>query len=143
MVAPGLNYLNYVGALRKNKAGKDEDAISIDVTPFDFERFKRHFAGLLDRISHISSDTASNEKDDGFHRPESLEEEEEEEGGAAAAKGDGGEGRDSVDEANSRSKAKKVRNESEWVSDVHKMMTILPKLADINDADSAVSEMPN
>lgn len=135
MVASGLNYINYVGALRKNKTAKEEDVISIDVTPFDFERFKRHFSGLLDRISHISSDSASN--DEGFTRHESLEEVDEEESGVA------NERRASVDEANSKSKAKKARNESEWVSDVQKMMNILPKLADIHDTETTGTEVPN
>lgn len=133
MVAPGLNYTNRVGALRKQKNGQAENAHSIDIVSFEFERFKRHLTSLLDRIMHLATtDAQSGDKDDGFQRPESVEEEDEETV-TPRKRGD----------SDARAADERRDDESEWVSDVKSMMAILPKLADDIDPSTKVPDAPH
>lgn len=116
MTAPGLNFLNYVGPLRKNKnATIDEDPI--DLAPFDYDRFKRHLTGLLDRISRMCttpSDQRSMDVDDTFPISESLNEED--------------------DTINENTKGE-CEEESEWISDVKQTLDVLPRLQSYPVAD--------
>lgn len=104
--ASGLNFLNYVGSLRKNKTAEEDP--TIDVTPFEFDRFKRHLSGLLERICRMCttpSDQKSIDVEDTFPIPESVEEE------------------DSDSPRNV-----KEEEESDWASDFNKISDILPRL---------------
>lgn len=100
-----MNFLNYVGSLRKNK--KAEEDPTIDVTPFEFDSFKRHLSGLLERISHMCTtptDQKSIDVEDTFPIPESVEED-----------------ADSPRNANEE-------EESDWASDFNKISDVLPRL---------------
>lgn len=112
MTAAGLNILNYMGPLRKNKntAAADDDP-AIDVTPFDFERFKRHLTGLLERVSRLltNGDQKGNDID------ETLAEE---------------------DDAADDSKASK-EEQSDWIFDVEQTLDVLPRLQAVTVNDSA------
>lgn len=115
--------MNYVGDLRKQKNGQEEDALFVDIVLFEFERFKRHLTSLLDRILLLTrTDANSNDKEDGFNRPESLKEEEEETATPRRRESRGG--------SNIDDETDQGCDESEWVSDVKRMMTILPRLTD-------------
>lgn len=107
MTASGLNFLNYVGSLRKNKTAEQDP--TIDVTSFEFDRFKRHLSGLLERICRMCitpSDQRSIDVEDTFRIPESVEE-----------------------EADSpRSVKEKEEEESDWASDFNKSSDVLPRL---------------
>lgn len=109
MTAAGLNYLNYIGALRKNKNATIQEDPSIDVTPFEFDRFKRHLTGLLERVSRMSMG------DDASQKPEAVEEEDDIESNA------------------------KKDEESDWVLDVEKTIEVLPRLLDTNDNKASTS----
>lgn len=76
MTAPGLNFLNYVGSLRKNKTAEEDPMI--DVKQFEFDRFRRHLSGLLERICRTCKtplDQRSIDVEDTFPITESVEEE--------------------------------------------------------------------
>ncbi|XP_031630232.1 protein PTHB1 [Contarinia nasturtii] len=103
MTAAGLNILTYVGPLKKNKNGVADDDPTLDVAPFDFERFKRHLTGLLERVSRQSGDQKSNSID------ETLTEE------------------DDINEL-SVDNPKTTNEESDWIFDVKQTMDILPRL---------------
>lgn len=127
-MASGLYYINYVGALRKQKNVNIDDVNTVGVTPFEFIRFKRHFYGVLERASYITiGDEMSDVKTDDFQKHQSLEEEEE---------GDVMEGDTQIKNGSCTKTGFDNKHEekatSEWVYDVEKMVNILPKLADIN-----------
>lgn len=113
MTAPGLNILNYVGPLRKNKNVVADDDQALDVAPFDFDRFKRHLTGLLERVSR-NGDQRSNDIDD------TLAEE------------------DDTNESADSSKTTK-QEESDWIFDVKQTMDVLPRLSVQNDENSVKS----
>ncbi|XP_055320368.1 protein PTHB1 [Sitodiplosis mosellana] len=116
MTAAGLNILNYVGPLRKNKNAATDDDPTLDVAPFDFDRFKRHLTGLLERVSRSGGPKANDIKD-------TLTEE------------------DDVIESTDNSKPPK-EEESDWIFDVKQTMNILPRLSlqtNINDENGAKS----
>lgn len=117
MTAAGLNILNYVGPLRKNKNATADDDPTLDVAPFDFIRFKRHLTGLLERVSR--SGNANDISDD------TLAEE------------------DDANESVDNSKAPK-EEESDWIFDVKQTMDVLPRLStqtNTNDENSAKSSI--
>lgn len=117
MTAPGLNYLNYVGALRKNKNATIDEEPSVDVTPFEFDRFKRHLTSLLERVSRMSTnDHKASGSDDMSSVPEPVAEED-----------------DSAIESANGIKPKKKDEESDWVFDVEKTIDALPRLVDDTD----------
>ena len=116
MTAAGLNSLNYIGPLRKNKSAAIDEDLTLDVTPFEFERFKRHLNGLLDRASRMittNGEQKSTELDD------TLPEEED-------------------DNANETSEMPNsgTAEESDWVFDVKKNLDVLPRIQNNPDADS-------
>lgn len=116
MTAAGLNILNYVGPLRKNKSVTADDDPTLDVAPFDFDRFKRHLTGLLERVSRNGQPKA-NDIDD------TLTEE------------------DDTNELADSTKAPK-EEESDWIFDVKQTMDVLPRLSiqnNNNDKNSAKS----
>lgn len=115
MTAAGLNILNYVGPLRKNKNAPADDDPALDVTPFDFERFKRHLTGLLERVSRMSTNGEKvNDIDD------TLTEE------------------DDTTESIDNTKTTIKPEESDWTFDVKKTMDVLPRLhIDATEEDSA------
>lgn len=109
MTASGLNFLNYVGSLRKNKAAEQDP--TIDVTSFGFDRFKRHLSGLLERICRMCktpSDQRSINAEDTFRIPESVEEE--------------------ADSPRSVKEEEENEKESDWSSDLNKTSDVLPRL---------------
>lgn len=113
MTAAGLNSLNYIGPLRKNKnAATDQQDLTLDVTPFEFERFKRHLNGLLDRASRMI---------DGEQKDDTLPEED-----------------DNAIDASEMPKAAPAE-ESDWIFDVKKNLDVLPRLQNNPDADSSSS----
>lgn len=113
MTAAGLNILNYVGPLRKNKNATADDDPALDVAPFDFGRFKRHLTGLLERVSRSGNPKANDIVAD------TLAEE------------------DDVNETVDNSKAPK-QEESDWIFDVKQTMDVLPRLSvQTNDENSA------
>lgn len=117
MTAAGLNILNYVGPLRKNKNVAADDDPKLDVAPFEFDRFKRHMTGLLERVSRNGDQKAN---DIG----EPLDEE------------------DDINESADNSKDKPKEEESDWIFDVKQTMDVLPRLsqqANTNDENSAKS----
>lgn len=111
MIAAGLNVLNYVGPLRKNKNVQADNDPSLDMAPFDFERFKRHLTGLLERVSR--------QKSDGID--ETLPEE------------------DGTTESGDNSKPTNEQEESDWIFDVVQTMDILPRLQNNSNENSAKS----
>lgn len=115
MTAAGLNILNYMGPLRKNKNAPVDDDPALDVTPFDFERLKRHLTGLLERVSRISMSGDHKDIDD------TLTEE------------------DDTNETTDNTKTTNKQEESDWIFDVQKTMDVLPRLHvdATTDADSA------
>lgn len=120
MTAAGLNILNYMGPLRKNKNAPIDTDPALDVAPFDFDRFKRHLTGLLERVGRMSSssssgDQKSNDIDDTLAEeddPNELSAEQTIEGNAPA-------------------------EESDWCFDVKKTMDVLPRLQNQIDTDSS------
>lgn len=118
MTATGLNSLNYIGPLRKNKNAAVDDDLTLDVTPFEFERFKRHLSGLLERVSRIlATNGEQNVNDVG----ETLPEED-----------------DNATDASEMQKNTEAE-ESDWIFDVKKTMDVLPRLQKHTDADSSSS----
>lgn len=118
MTAAGLNSLNYIGPLRKKKNVAIDEDLTLDVTPFDFERFKRHLTGLLERVSRMIStngEQKSNEATD------TLTEED-----------------DNATDASEMPKSTQD-DESDWIFDVKKTMEVLPRLQHIADADGSSS----
>lgn len=105
MTAAGLSVLNYMGPLRKYKNAPTDDDPTVDVSPFEFERFKRHLSGLLERVSRI----ATNGESRGNDTDDTLREE------------------DDTNETAEHSKAIK-EEESDWVFDVKQTMDVLPRL---------------
>lgn len=113
MTAAGLNILNYVGPLRKNKTVAIDNDPTLDVAPFDFDRFKRHLSGLLERVSRSGNQKGNNIDD-------TLTEE------------------DDTNELADNSTAPN-EEESDWIFDVKQTMDVLPKLSIQNDENSAKS----
>lgn len=129
VVASGLNYINCTGALRKHKNGNITDVNTVGVTPFDFSRLKRHLHGVLDRISYINTGVdMSDVKSDDLHKNQSVQEEEE----GNVMEGDAQIENGGCIETGSDNK-RELKNTSEWVYDVEKMVNILPKLAHMNN----------
>lgn len=105
MSAVGLNILNYTGPLKKKeKNGVIDDDPTLDVAPFEFERFKRHLAGLLERVSRHSGDQKAN------RISETLPEE------------------DDINESAIDNSKATNEEESDWIFDVKQTMDILPRL---------------
>lgn len=46
---------NHLGPLRKNKNSSLDDHLTFAITNLDINRFKRHFASLLERVSQMAS----------------------------------------------------------------------------------------
>lgn len=113
MMATGLNILNYIGPLRKNKNSAVDDDPTIDMAQFDFERFKRHLMGLLERVSRMSfnGDQKVSDIDD------TLTEEDDE--NAHTAK----------------------QEESDWIFDVEKTMDVLPRLQNNLEDNNAATNL--
>lgn len=119
MTAPAFNVLNYIGALRKNKHATVEESSPVDIGPFEFDRFKRHMQGLLERACRLAGNrTASIDKDDVMESALSANEalEEEEDIGEA----------ETADAAEST--PNKAEEESDWTCDVKQTMDLLPRL---------------
>lgn len=118
-MAAGFNILSYVGPLRKNKNAPVDDDPVLDVTPFDFERFKRHMIGLLERVSRMSTinDQKLNDIDDTL--TEEITEED-------------------TNESLDAEKTPK-QEESDWVFDVKQTMENLPRLHISSDAIESTS----
>lgn len=118
-MSAGLNVLNYVGPLRKNKNAPTDDDPVFDITPFEFERFKRHMTGLLERVSRISThvEQKHNDIDDTLTEEDDIHE--------------------SID-SNETSK----QEESDWVFDVKKTMDNLPRLHVESDGGGVADESP-
>lgn len=114
MTAAGLNMLNYMGPLRKNKNTSADDDPTIDVAPFDFERFKRHLTGLLERVSRLltNADQKGNDTDD------TLAEE------------------DDTNELVDNPKASNGE-QSDWIFDVKQTLEVLPRLQAVTANDIA------
>lgn len=118
MTAPAFDALNRIGPLRKNKNSTMEENTTIDIVPFEFERFKRHLHGVLDRLCRLAATdnrTGSVDKDDAldnvFSANDALEEEED----------------DAIAE-DTESALNKTEEESDWVCDVKETMNLLPRL---------------
>lgn len=56
---PSLELLNYSGPLKKNKNVTIDDRPTICMSDFDLNRFKKQLASLCDRITRLSSSSAS------------------------------------------------------------------------------------
>lgn len=105
MNASGLNVLNYVGPLRKNKNASTDDDPALDLAPFEFDRFKRHLTGVLERVSRMSAKDDQKTAD----IDETLAEED-----------------DNIEAADSSTAPKP--EESDWTFDVKQTMDVLPRL---------------
>lgn len=118
MTAAGLNMLNYMGPLRKNKNTPADDDPSIDVAPFDFERFKRHLTGLLERVSRLLTQNDQKTNGNDNDTDDTLAEED-----------------DTVDSIDNPMAIKE--EQSDWIFDVQKTMDVLPRLQAETDNDDA------
>lgn len=116
MTAAGLNSLNYIGPLRKNKNAPNDEDQTLDVAPFEFERFKRHLNGLLDRASRMIATNGEQKPND---VDETLPEED-----------------DNAIDASEMPKTTPAE-ESDWIFDVKKNLDVLPRLQHHPDADSS------
>lgn len=121
LTAPAFDALNHLGPLRKNKNSTIEDISTNDISPFQFERFKRHLHGVLDRVCRLAaSDKRTGTLDAGdsleniFSEDYALEEEEDDPANAEIG--------------NKDLLPKKSEEESDWVCDVKQTMEILPRL---------------
>lgn len=121
MTTPAFDALSRVGPLRKNKHLSMDDISTVDIIPFDFERFKRHLNGILERLCRfVSSENRSGaiDTDDSLQNilyvDDTLEEEED----------------DATNVANEdiESLPNKVEEESDWICDVKQTMDLLPRL---------------
>lgn len=118
MTAAGLNSLNYIGPLRKNKNATIDEDPTLDVAPFEFDRFKRHLNGLLDRVSRMITTNGEQKPND---VDETLAEED-----------------DNATDASELPKTTRAE-ESDWIFDVKKNMDVLPRLQHHPDVDSGSS----
>lgn len=118
MTAAGLNSLNYIGPLRKNKSAAVDEDPTLDVAPFEFDRFKRHLNGLLDRVSRMITTNGEQKPND---VDETLAEED-----------------DNATDASDQAKAARTE-ESDWIFDVKKNMDHLPRLQHHPEVDSSGS----
>lgn len=64
MIAPSLEMINYIGPLRKNKNTALDDNPSYATTSLDFNRFKRHFISLLERICRLAANQNNGTNDE-------------------------------------------------------------------------------
>lgn len=118
MTAPAFDALNRIGPLRKNKHSSMEEITTVDIAPFEFERFKRHLNGVLDRLCRSAASEnriGAVDKDDAldnvFSASDALEEEE-----------------DDAAVEDTESPTNKAEEESDWVCDVKETMNLLPRL---------------
>lgn len=118
MTAAGLNSLNYIGPLRKNQNSAVDEDPTLDMAPFEFERFKRHLNGLLDRASRMITTNGEQKPND---MDGTLPEED-----------------DKAIEASEMSKTT-TAEESDWIFDVKKNMDVLPRLQHHTELDSGSS----
>lgn len=116
MTAPALDMINLIGPLRKNKNSAIDEDPTYDVNPFEYDRFKRHLLGLLERVCRLCVQSSSEQKasdptDDSLENMISVAETlgEEEDGEATAANN-------------------QLEEESDWVCDVKQTMDILPQI---------------
>lgn len=119
MTAAGLNSLNYIGPLRKNKNAATDEDLTLDVAPFEFDRFKRHLNGLLERVSRM---IATNGEQKSIEIDDTLREEDD----------------DGATEASDMPKTASAE-ESDWVFDVKKNLDVLPRLQNHPDAEGGSS----
>lgn len=113
MTAPAFDVLNCTGPLRKNKQSTLDDISVIDRSSFEFERFKRHVTGVLERLCRLTSseNRIGTVDTDG----DALEEEEDDDTAIAAAE-------------DTESPSNKTEEESDWICDVKQTMDLLPRL---------------
>lgn len=119
--APAFDALNHMGPLRKNKHSPIDDINTFDTSPFEFERFKRHLHGVLERLCRlaaIENRAGTLDMDDSlenvFSADEALKEEEDD---VAIAKN-----------ADIEPSPNKTEEESDWICDVKRTMDLLPRL---------------
>lgn len=122
MTAPAFDALNHIGPLRKNQHSTLDDINTIDICPFEFDRFKRHLQGILERLCRLAASdnnrTSTNIMDDSLEKVISTNDtvEEEEDNVAAATTED-------IDPH-----PHGMEEESDWVCDVKRTMDLLPRL---------------
>lgn len=121
LTAPAFDALNRLGPLRKSKHSTIEDISTNDINPFQFERFKRHLHGILDRLCRFAATEnrtgavdAGDSLENIFSEDDALEEE----------------GDDAVNSEieNKELPPSKPEEESDWVCDVKQTMDLLPRL---------------
>lgn len=118
MTAAGLNILNYIGPLRKNKNGAADEDLTFDKTPFEFDRFKRHLNGLLERLSRMVASSSTNDHKS-FDSDETIQEQPLKEEDDTAE--------------NNENSTPQIEEESDWVFDVKQAMDVLPRLHNPTD----------
>lgn len=106
MVAPAFESMHRFGFLSKNKT--NDVSVVGDIDPFEFNRFKRHFVGVLERLCRLcirSSNAADADESTDNNLKDELNEEDEQ--------------MTNIDTA---------PEESEWTCNVEKTMEMLPRL---------------
>lgn len=111
MTSSSLDMMNRVGPLARGKQNAAEDILNVDQEPFNFDRFKRHLNGLIERCCRkASADGKSNADttDSLDNVTEDILKEEDDE--------------HIVTDSN------KAEESSEWICDVQQTMELLPRL---------------
>lgn len=121
MTAPAFDVLNCIGPLRKNKNSTMDDISTIEINPFEFERFKRHLHGVLERLCRLTASDnragttdANDSMENLFSADDTLKEEDDD--AATATKDD------------TESTPNNTEEESDWICDVKQTMDLLPRL---------------
>lgn len=111
MTSSALDMMNRIGPLARSKQNASGDTFNMDQEPFNFDRFKRHLNGLIERCCRIASAdgkiNADTDQSIDNITVDTLKEEDDEH---------------IVTDSN------KAEESSEWTCDVKKTMELLPRL---------------